>query len=132
MRGQIENRARKRQIIDFSGLLFGKITPTDIDGMIEYHGKAFVYYEMKYLGTDIKRGQRIALEQSVISHNKAGRRAVAIVLTHSVDDCKEDIQAEKCLVREYFFRPQKGWEKPKQAETALSLTQKFLNWVDML
>lgn len=63
MMGQIENRARKQQILDFSGLVFGKITPTDIDGMIEYHGKAFVYYEFKYLNADTKYGQRTAFEQ---------------------------------------------------------------------
>ena len=43
-RGTIQNRERARQIIDFHGLrLDGKITPTDSDGEIEYHDKAWVF-----------------------------------------------------------------------------------------
>ena len=43
-RGVIQNRDRKKQIIDFSGLKYGKITPTDIDGLIEYKDKAMMFF----------------------------------------------------------------------------------------
>lgn len=62
-RGKIENRNRARQIIDFSGLQYGKITPTDIDGLIEYHDKAILLLEFKYADAEMPRGQKVALER---------------------------------------------------------------------
>jgi len=41
VRGKIEHRDRARQIRDFSNLRYGNITPTDIDGLIEYQNKCF-------------------------------------------------------------------------------------------
>ena len=130
VRGQIENRGRKQQIIDFSGLRFGTITPTDIDGVIEYRGKAFIYYEFKYQDAPVKRGQQVAFEEAVISHLQAGRKAIVMILEHDIHDCKDDIQAANCRVREFYLVPEKGWVKPKANETAHSLTQKFFEEVE--
>ena len=45
-RGVITNRARARQIRDFSGLQIGTITPTDLDGLIEFHDECFIFCEI--------------------------------------------------------------------------------------
>ena len=130
LRGQIEHKARAQQLIDYSGMVFGKITPTDIDGLIEYHGKAFIYYEFKYLGAEMKPGQRIALERAVESHRRAGKHAIAVVVEHDVHDCDSEVPAAQCAVREYYVGSVCGWKKPEQPETALGLTQRFLKRVD--
>jgi len=130
LRGVIENRDRKRQIIDYRDLRFGNITPTDIDGMIEYHGKAFIYYEFKLNDAEMPNGQRISLEQSIKSHRAAGKQAIAILLEHNIQNWQHDIPAAQCPVREYYLNPKYGWAKPKQYETAYSLSKRFLEWVD--
>ena len=38
-RGVILNPARMQQIVSFEGMKYGTITPTDIDGFIEYKNK---------------------------------------------------------------------------------------------
>ena len=75
-RGVINNIQRAQQINDFSNLLYGKITPTDIDGMIEYRGKLYIFFEIKYKDKDMPFGQRLALERLVKDltyANKIGR-----------------------------------------------------------
>ena len=48
-RGKIQFRARKKQILDFSNLrLKYRITPTDMDGLIEYRNRIRFFIEMKY------------------------------------------------------------------------------------
>lgn len=43
-RGKIQNEEFARRIIDFSGMRYGNITPTDIDGVIEYHDTRVVFF----------------------------------------------------------------------------------------
>lgn len=68
MMGQIRNQAQyDRGIWDWSFLqgCFGansRITPTDIDGCIERHGK-FLYIETKRPGIEVPAGQMIVLQQ---------------------------------------------------------------------
>ena len=45
-RGVIHNRERGAQIRDYSGLRFGNITPTDIDGFMDFGGRVFVVFEL--------------------------------------------------------------------------------------
>ena len=47
----IQHRERLNQFIDYSGLMFGSIHPTDTDGEIEYHNKAWVFFEIKHRDT---------------------------------------------------------------------------------
>lgn len=62
-RGEIYNPKRAGQLRDFSGLRFGKITPTDIDGFIDFRNKLHIYIEAKYEDTELWHGQRLALER---------------------------------------------------------------------
>jgi len=64
-RGQIQNRQRSTQVIDFSGLRYGKCTPTDIDGLIELGGKVFIFIEYKFGNAPMPFGQKLALERVV-------------------------------------------------------------------
>ena len=45
-RGKIRNENHAKQLNDFSGLLRRRgITPTDIDGLIDYSGRAFIHWK---------------------------------------------------------------------------------------
>ncbi len=98
-RGVIRNREFARQIKDFSGLKFGQITPTDIDGFMDFGDRLFVVIEGKYAGSMLKTGQRLALERLVDAcHCPPRRIAVAIVVDH-FDDAEADVNYAACTVR---------------------------------
>lgn len=102
-RGVIQNRERKQQIIDFSGLRFGKITPTDIDGFIEYQDKAMIFLEYKFSDAALPYGQKLALQRLADNNQDAGKDSVIFVCEHDVSDCKQDIIADKAVVREFYY-----------------------------
>ena len=56
----IRNRDYMRQIKDFSGLRFGKISPTDIDGFLDFGNSLFIFVEMKHGDARIPYGQKLA------------------------------------------------------------------------
>lgn len=128
-RGEIEYPERAQQIINFSGLTFGSITPTDLDGLIEYHNKAYVLIEMKYRDAEIKYGQKLAIERLVEDTEKAGKKSLAIIADHEVDDPKEQINAAPCIVRQYY-RPKKKWHTPEKPVTVLETIKQFLDWAE--
>ncbi len=110
-RGKIKNRNISNQVKDYSGLQFGKITPTDIDGFIDFNNKLFIVIELKYNNTPVLFGQKLALERLVdnISNNK--KIAVAIIASHNTNS-ENDIKAATAVVIEY--RINKEWKKPRK------------------
>lgn len=60
---EIRNVSFIRKRADFSGLRFGNIRPTDIDGAIEFEGRCCVFMETKHGMVDIPTGQRLFLER---------------------------------------------------------------------
>jgi len=129
MRGEIENIKRKQQINNFRGLLYGKITPTDVDGLIEYKNKAWVLIEVKYLENTLPFGQRLAFER-LINDVSQKKQAIAIVAEHSVHNTEQDIMVDGCRVREYYLSDKKRWMEPKQEITVKHLIDKFLYTVN--
>ena len=110
--GKINFRDRAKQIADFSNMTFpsapgfsGSITPTDIDGVLEYHDKCFVFFELKYTGGEIGNGQRIALSRIVSSLNKP---AVLFLAYHNVYDCEKDIDVSRCIVSWHYSNRRGG------------------------
>lgn len=86
-RGVIRNIGRAKQLNDFSGLLRPRnITPTDIDGLIDYNGKAFIYLEGKVKGKNLssEKGQKMALENVILSHWAAQHPSALILFEHTV------------------------------------------------
>lgn len=102
-RGKIQFRDRSRQIIDFSGLQYGNITPTDIDGLIEYKDKAYAIIEMKHRNAQMAYGQKIAIERMVNDFTVKGKLAAAFLCEHNVDDWKNDVVAKETIVRSCYF-----------------------------
>ena len=127
-RGEIENRERMRQLISFSGMRWSNITPTDVDGAIDYHGKATVFYEFKYESAKFKRGQQLFLERQVEDAINAGKKSVAIFVRHSVHDTEKDVPARECYVNSVYMG--NVWRPDKKRRTVQQFTDDFFEYVD--
>lgn len=99
----IKYRERRKQIIDFTGLTIGTKFPTDIDCMCEWSNKGYVMIEVKHRGANIPQGQFICLTRMADDFEKLGKKALVILAEHFVDDCEEDVDVAKCIVR-WFYR----------------------------
>jgi hypothetical protein len=124
-RGEIHYRERARQLRNYSGLCFGNITPTDIDGLIEYHGKAYLIIEVKLNNTRVSFGQRLALERLT---DDLLRPSMCIIAMHEIENPLEDIDVAKCLVSEYRFKGE--WRIPKVQRNVRELIEIFLKLID--
>jgi len=130
MRGEIIYAARSQQINDFSGLLFGKITPTDIDGLIEYKDKAYVLLEVKYNNKDLPRGQRLAIQRLIDDVSNSGKAAIALIVSHDVEDTATSVPVADCAVRELYYYKEKRWRPPRLVMTTRQAIESFLSGVD--
>jgi len=97
-RGEIRTPEYALQVRDFTGLRYGKITPTDIDGFIDFDNKLFIFLEPKYKGKGVDRGQELALERLCDACRKAGVRSVVIVADHEASP-PAPIPCAACVVR---------------------------------
>ncbi len=104
-RGNIKNKGRAQQINSFSGLIRRRnITPTDIDGIIDYNGKAFVIIEGKHGNAELPKGQRMALENLANAMLDGNKKVVVIVFRHNVHDINQDVNVSIQLVTEIYFK----------------------------
>ena len=121
-RGEIHSPERARQLRNFSGLLFGNITPTDIDGLIEYHDKGYVIIELKYRDAEILRGQELALERMTDDFQRAKKKALCIIATHQEDNPQISINVADTIVTKYRYLYK--WTIPKET----CLTHVLIEW----
>ena len=126
LRGFIRNRAFAQQIRDFSGMRFGNITPTDIDGFIEYKNRGFVVIESKFGQSKLQGGQRLAFER-LIDALGATKPSLLVVGSH-IEGIGEDILIDQSIVTEYRF--EKLWRVPKTTLTVYEIVNKFLARLD--
>lgn len=104
IRGVIYNRNRKKQINIFDKICYGKITPTDIDGLIEYHNKAYVIIEVKLENVDLPPGQHLAIERLIDDLERSGKPAIGIVSSHQIIDYTRDVDVADTIVRQYRYK----------------------------
>ena len=81
--------ARMKQLVSFTGMTIenkGNCYPTDIDGLIEYHDKGYVFFEVKHRNAAMPYGQRLALQRMVEDASRIGKTSIAIVCEHTVDN----------------------------------------------
>lgn len=120
---KIHTKDRIKQINDFSGLLRMRgIYPTDIDALIDYGGKSFIYIEGKVISTEFKKGQKMALENLVNSHDKAGHKSTAIVFRHDTP-ATEPVMVASCIVETVYFGG--AWHEQKKTITVLQFIEKW-------
>jgi hypothetical protein len=123
-RGATTYKKRAAQGRDFTGLRFGDITPTDIDGFIEYHNKCFVFYEAKHVtAPEMERGQRWAFERLCDALQEAKREAIYIIFEHNIPADKE-IDFAVCEVRSYRYKGE--WKYPTKTVTVKHMTDRFI------
>ena len=108
-RGSIYNRDRAKQLNNFSGLRYGTITPTDIDGLIEYNNKAYILIEIKYKNNECPNGQRIALERLTDDLQKTGKDTICIIGTHEIEN--PEIDVDVATTKAIMYRRNKKWHK---------------------
>lgn len=101
---EIKNHDRASQVIDFSGLCYKNITPTDIDGAMEYRNRAFALFEMKLEGAPLPQGQTLFLTRLTDALCRAGKEAALFICRHTVKDPKQDVVAEKTWVEKIYYR----------------------------
>jgi len=121
IRGEINNRDRAKQLRDYSGLCYGNITPTDIDGLIEYKNTAYIIIELKYMDVEIQFGQGLALERLVDDLEHKGKPTLCIISSHNQHNPKKDIDVAKTQVVK--FRLKNEW---RLLDSDLMITTKEL------
>lgn len=125
-RGAIQLRDRARQIIDFRGLKYGSITPTDLDGLIEYKDKAFVLLEMKYGSAKMPYGQELALRRIVDGLQHSGKETLLLLCSHQIKNWEQDIIAACTPVASSYYH--QNW-RPGDGRTAKQYIDAFLHFV---
>lgn len=121
-RGVVINRRRATQVRDFSGLRYGAITPTDIDALIDFGGKAYVLIEVKHAGTKLPYGQRLAIER-VVDCLALNSLSLALIAEHDIGP-DEDIDVGACVVVEY--RARGLWLQPRSVLSVRETVDRFL------
>ena len=131
VKGRIKYLERYKQLISYEGLKRRRnITPTDIDGFIDYNGINFVYIEGKLVDKEIDCGQRKALEHAVDSHTSAGHRSCAIIFRHN-EPPENIIMAKDKPVSDIYY--DREWREPKQKGiTVLGFIELWENYWDKL
>ena len=129
-RGVIRNRGHAMQIRDFGGLRWGTITPTDIDGVVDFQDKAYVLFELKFGNTDVPFGQRLAIERMCQDWHKVGKKVLGLIARHNTP-YPGDIDVSLAQVVEVLRLPKNGspyWGAPQMPLTVKEATDLFLHY----
>jgi hypothetical protein len=122
-RGAIQNRERYSQGRDFSGMRFpNDITPSDMDGVLEFSDKLFIFMEFKYDNTPISYGQKLMLKRLADTVCAAGKVGISIICEHQ-QKANADILCHQAVVREYRYLLE--WRKPKKRVTIYDMINFF-------
>lgn len=132
VRGVYQSVNRGRQLIRFDGLQYGNITPTDIDGIIEYRNALWLMFEAKMKGKDVPTGQRLALERFIQNVRIAKRHGIAMIVEHDVQDTDRDIYLKDCTVRELITTENMTWRPPKYEITVKNITDLYIGYYEVM
>lgn len=122
-RGKVHTPYLAAQLRDFSGLRYGKITPTDIDGFMDFGNCLHVFIEAKLSGNVLPRGQELALERLVDNCAVASINAIGIVCEHT--NRVGDIKIADCIVTKCRWRGR--WQKPRSLITVRVAIDRILH-----
>ena len=123
-RGAIRNREFAAQLRDYSGLRYGKITPTDYDLVIEYHNICWIYCELKYENAAVQYGQRLAIERQCDDMQKV-KPTVFFIASHNSSG---DIDAASAVVTEYRYKGR--WRQFPEPKTVKQAIDSFIKHVE--
>ena len=130
-RGAIKYLERYKQLISYEGMVRHRgITPTDIDGFIDYSGNVFLYLECKLLSKELDYGQRMALENVVKSHDACGKKGCAAIFRHNLKP-DELIPAKDQYVSEVYLLVENDYswiQMNNEKITLLDFIKRFEGW----
>lgn len=108
--------------MDFTGLERGA---TDIDGLSDYKGQGFLFYELKHRDAECPDGQRKALQNFVDTAHDAGKLGLALIAEHFVEDTTKDVLVKDCFVREMYYSEERKWRPPREVVTVGQMEHAF-------
>lgn len=123
-RGAIQYPELAKQLIDFSELKWGRITPTDIDGIVEYQNVAYILYEFKYGNASVPHGQEICLMRMCDDFTASGKLAVLLVCEHNIR-APTTIKASQAIVRDIYYDG--SWRDWYKGQTVLYVSNRVFN-----
>lgn len=127
-RGSIRHIDRYKQLLDFSGLQFErKITPTDIDMLIDFGSKELVIGEFKSAGAPVHRGQLRCITSLLEVHHSYGIRSLGMIAYHDYPP-EQVIMVSKLLVDQLWFHPRKGWVPESKGRTVREIIDAWREW----
>jgi hypothetical protein len=116
-KNRIKDKQAIQQFVNFDGLNWGKIYPSDVDGIIDFNrGGLFIIIEFKQFNAKLPLGQRLLYQNLCNAISDGGRLCYVIVAEHSATT-GHDIPAKDCRVREYYHLSQ--WHHPRSVTTTL-------------
>lgn len=124
-RSNHQDQERTRQFVDFSGIRYGNIMPSKVDGFIEKGNEAFVFYQVKHADAAIPKGQELALTRMVDVLTSTGKKAVLFLCRHNVDNPEDVIDAADAKVESLYFNGE--WTKAN-GRTLKEMTDRFMEW----
>lgn len=111
MRGEYKMREYVR-ITSFKNMQYGTVTPTDLDGFVEFGNRLFIFFELKHGDAQMPRGQELALVRLCDAIQHAPAYLLIASHQHGAD---EDINAAQAIVTRY--RTCGRWGEPTQRIT---------------
>lgn len=122
------DKDRARQLLDFKDMRWGGLGATDIDGYIEYHGLAHIFWDLKYNKGSMSLGQQSAYEQLTDSLSSTGKPTIFIIARHYTKDTEDIVDSATAVVSKY--RLDGEWHRTSRPVTLRSLVGMFLDMVD--
>jgi hypothetical protein len=119
---QFHSAGRIGQIVDFCNLPVGA---TDIDGMIEYHNRLFVFIEAKVKGAQLSKGQELAYTRLVDSITQ--RHSILLVAEHETP-IQDRVDLGNAAVSKYYYRGKWRIVEPPQMTVARAVELAIKLW----
>jgi len=120
----IKHQGYASKVINYNSLQFGNISPTDIDGFIEYHDKWFIFIETKFNQAQMPRGQELALERICDAIQSPTKNAIVFFTSHQDDGVNVEIDIGLSLVIKYRYMGK--WVKPKAPITLRDAVERLI------
>jgi len=103
-----------------------KITPTDLDGLVEFHNKGYFLIELKLDGVLMPKGQEIAIERLCDDLVRVKPKTIAVVARHETP-LGRDIDCKSAIVD--AVRECGRWIYP---ERTLTVGEAYAHWVQSI
>jgi len=113
----IRNIGQVKQAMNFAGLEYAAIHPSDIDAVIEINDKYIILMELKRKGNSIPVGQRLLLERIADKFEYGW----VLFIEHDTNNTNESIDLMNAVVTQVYFRNK--WYNTNNEYTKEYITQ---------